>query len=57
MNIQRELILKAYFKILNETFLLAYNIKTKPLRNNFLKKINSQYSVFFQNLFSLINFC
>lgn len=45
MNIQKEKLLKSYFKLLNETLVLAYNIKPKKMRKNFLKTINSQYHV------------
>jgi len=47
MNIKNEKILKKYFQILNETFLLVCNIKEIQQRKNFFKKINFQYTVIY----------
>ena len=45
MNIKLEKILKKYFHVLNETFLLASNVKEIQPRKNLLKKLTSQHAV------------
>lgn len=45
MNIKKEKLLQNYFKILNETFILAYNIKPNKIRKNFIKNLDANYNV------------